>query len=99
MALHTATPGFTRTLAQESLAHSLLPGEQGVDSRTAGAEWGPGHWWFGAGHLYEVFLQPIFFGAPAHGTLLGVLAVGYEIDDQVARDVGQVAASQVAFGY
>ncbi|MGA3211204.1 MAG: HAMP domain-containing sensor histidine kinase [Terriglobales bacterium] len=101
MAVHTATPGFTHDLAQQALSHSLQPAGQNPDhkedAQTTG--WGPGHWWFGEGHLYEVFLQPIFFGPPAHGTLLGVLAVGYEIDEQVARDIGQVAASQVAFGY
>ena len=28
---------------------------------------GSGHWWFGGQHLYEVFLQPIYFG-PAEET-------------------------------
>jgi signal transduction histidine kinase len=84
VALHTATAGLARPAAQQSLRQSLLSGEQR-------------HWWFGAGHLYEVFLQPVYFGAASDNSLLGVLAVGYEIDEQVARDVSRVAASQVAF--
>jgi signal transduction histidine kinase len=86
MALHAATPGFTRMLAQDSL------------QRDAQAE-EPNHWWFGGGHLYEIFIQPIYFGAPAQKNLLGILAVGYEIDESVARGIGRVAAGEVAFGY
>ena len=86
VALHTTSPGFSQPLAQQSLQQSLLSGE-------------PTRWWFGGGHLYEVFLQPVYFGSPAENSLLGVLAVGYEIDDEVARDVSRIAASQVAFRY
>jgi signal transduction histidine kinase len=86
MALHTSTPGFGRGLAKQFLESTLQA--DGTDQ-----------WWFGDGHLYEVFLQPIYFGAPAKSTLLGLLAVGYEVDEQVARDVSLAAASQVAFGY
>jgi signal transduction histidine kinase len=86
VALHTATPGLARGDAQELLEGSLRQDE-------------PRHWWFGAGHLYEVFLQPIYFGSPAENRLLGVLAVGYEIDPRVAQEVSRVSASQVAFRY
>src|SRR5205814_3697534 len=41
VALHTTTSGFTREMAQSSLAASLERQD---------------HWWFGAQHLYEVFL-------------------------------------------
>src|SRR5262249_50428285 len=44
VALHTASPGFTRELAQKSLSASL--NQAGHD-----------HWWFGDGHLCEVFLR------------------------------------------
>ena len=47
VALHTNAPGFTLAMAQESFT-GLLNGQQ--------------HWWFGAHHLYEVFLKPIYFG-------------------------------------
>lgn len=86
VALHTATPGLNRGAAQELLQQSLRQDE-------------PRHWWFGAAHLYEVFLQPIYFGSPAENRLLGVLAVGYEIDQRVAQEVSRVSASQVAFRY
>ncbi len=57
------------------------------------------HWWFVEGHLYEVFLQDIYFGPASRGQVLGYLLLGYEIDDQVARDLSRVAASEVAFRY
>jgi len=56
-------------------------------------------WWFGGGHLFQVFMRPIYFGQPANGTELGVLVLGAEINEQVADDVRQVASSQVAFRY
>ena len=86
VALDTATAGFSRSEAQGFLRRSLGDGQTR-------------DWWFGSGHLFEVFLQPIYFGSPAEHTLLGVLAVGYEIDDRVAADVSRVASSQAAFRY
>src|SRR5579864_4679824 len=86
VALHTITPGFGRTLAQEFLPSSL-------DQSSAG------QWWFGGHHLYEVFLKPIYFGPASANRLLGFLAVGYEIDDHLAAEVSRIAASQVAFSY
>jgi signal transduction histidine kinase len=56
------------------------------------------HWWFCGGHLLEVATQPIYVGAAAQAHLVGLLAVGSEIDDQVARQLSQVAGSQVVFG-
>lgn len=86
MALQTSTAGFTRAAARDSLQRALQSGETRV-------------WWFGGGRLYEVFLRPIYFGPAANHTLLGVLAVGYEIDDRLAGDIARIAASHVAFGY
>ena len=85
-ALHTATPGLNRSTAQELFQRALRQDE-------------PAHWWFGGGHLYEVFLRPIYFGSPSEDRLLGILAVGYQIDQRVAQDVSQVANSHVAFSY
>jgi signal transduction histidine kinase len=84
MALHGVPPAFTARMAQDGLAVAL-EGDR------------PSHWWYGGGHLYEVFLQPIYFGRAADNRLLGYVALGYEINDRIARDVSQVAASQVAF--
>lgn len=86
VALHTASEGYSREMAQQALGASLN-------------EQGPGHWWFGAQHLYQVFLKPIYFGPAANDRLLGFLVIGYEIDDSVAAQVGRIAASQVAFYY
>ncbi|MGH9397697.1 MAG: sensor histidine kinase [Terriglobia bacterium] len=85
-ALDTSTNGLTLDAAQASLQRALAVGE----SRD---------WWFGKGHLYEVFLQPIYFGRSSEGVLLGVLAVGYEAGPEVAREVSQIASSEVAFRY
>jgi len=57
------------------------------------------HWWYVEGHLYEVFLQDIYFGPTSSGQVLGYLLLGYEIDDGVARDLSRVAASEIAFRY
>src|SRR5580704_2716234 len=84
VALHTASPGLTREMAQQSLASALN-------------QQGPEHWWFGGRHLYEVFLKPIYFGSAAENRLLGFLVIGYEIDDRVASQVSRIAASQVVF--
>jgi signal transduction histidine kinase len=86
MALHTETPGFSESQAQQLLRQSFERG----DTRD---------WWFAGGHLFQVSIRPIYFGDPANGTELGVLGVGYEISQQVAADISRVAASQVAFRY
>jgi signal transduction histidine kinase len=57
------------------------------------------HWWYVEGHLYEVFLQDIYFGPESEHRVLGYLVVGYEIDDRFVRDLSRVAASEVAFRY
>jgi signal transduction histidine kinase len=86
VALHTKTPGFTPEAAEKYFHQSL----EEEDSR---------HWWFGANHLYQAFLQPIYFGAKGEGRLLGFLIIGYEIDAHLASEVSTVASSQVAFSY
>jgi signal transduction histidine kinase len=86
MALHTDPPGLTRAEAQEFLLRSLRNGQLR-------------DWWFGSGHLFEVFLQPIYSGPASNPTLLGLVTVGYEIDRHVASEVGRVASSQVVFRY
>jgi signal transduction histidine kinase len=86
VALHTASPGLTREMAQQSLGGSL-------------SDESSGHWWFGGQHLYEVFLRPVYFGPAEENHLLGFLVIGYEIDDRLTSQVGRIAASQVAFYY
>jgi len=86
VALHTDAPGLERAVAQTFLQHALQEGDTSS-------------WLYGGGHLYEVFLQPIYFGSPEDNAPLGVAALGFEIDDQVAEQSGRITASQVAFGY
>ena len=86
VALHTASAGLTREMAQQSLAGTLNDESSG-------------HWWFGGQHLYEVFLRPIYFGPAEQNRLLGFLVIGYEIDDRLTSQVGRIAASQVTFYY
>jgi len=73
-------------MAQEFLRHSVERGE----SRD---------WWFGGGHLYEVWIQPIYFGNPSQNTTTGVLVVGHEIDERAAKDFSNIASSEVAFNF
>lgn len=84
VALHTNSPGFTKEMAQSSLSSSLDRQER---------------WWYGAKHLYEIFLKPIYFGPASSGTVLGFLVIGREIDEPVAAQIGRVASSRVAFYY
>ncbi|MGA8774644.1 MAG: ATP-binding protein [Terriglobales bacterium] len=55
------------------------------------------HWWCVEGHLYEVFLQDIYFGPKSEHKVLGYLVLGYEIDDRFARELSRISASEVAF--
>jgi signal transduction histidine kinase len=84
--LHTKSVGFTPEAAERDFARSLT-------------EEGSSHWWFGSHHLYQTFMQPIYFGSKTEGPLLGFLIIGYEIDDRLAREVSKISASQVAFSY
>jgi len=84
VALHSKASDFERDEAQESLTGSL--------EKELG-----GHWWFCSKHLFEVSIQPIYVGQRSENQVQGYLVVGYEIDDGVARELSQVAASQVAF--
>jgi signal transduction histidine kinase len=47
--------------------------------------------------IYEISTQPLYFGPKERGTLLGFVAVGYSIDEHVARAVSEAAAAEVTF--
>jgi len=84
VAVNTNASGFTREMAQASFTSSLE-----VQQR----------WWFGAGHLYEVFFKPIYFGSASENHLVGFLVIGYEINQDVASQISRIANSKVAFYY
>jgi signal transduction histidine kinase len=86
MALQASPPEVTVRQAQEFIPKIVSRAETR-------------HWWYVEGHLYEVFLQDIYFGPASAQQLLGYLVLGYEIDDRVAREVSQVSASEVIFRY
>src|SRR6266481_3149738 len=46
--------------------------------------------------IYEIATQPLYFGPKEHGTLLGFVAVGYTIDEHLARQVTEAAAAEVS---
>ncbi len=86
MAIHTSAAGYTADTAQASLARTLENG-QARD------------WWFGGNHLFAVFLQPIYFGESRNNVVLGVLALGFEVDERLAKVVARVASCQAAFRF
>jgi signal transduction histidine kinase len=83
-AFRARATGFTADSAQKLIQQTLESGEAS-------------DWWFGGGQLYEVWVQPIYFGQPSDDAIVGYLAAGYEIDEKTARDFSGVAASEVAF--
>ncbi len=84
-ALRSRTPGLEPAEAQLLLRRALERGEAR-------------DWWFEDGQLYDVGIQPIYFGGTTQ-TLLGFLAIGHSIDQQVAQDLSKIAASEVAFRF
>ena len=82
--VQTRTVQFDRAVTGDLLRRSLEKGESK-------------DWWFQGGHLYEVWIQPIYFGQRSENSILGYLAVGDEIDERAARDFGNIASSEVAF--
>jgi signal transduction histidine kinase len=55
------------------------------------------HYVLSGNRLYEVVSKPLYFGSATGGSLLGYVAIGYAIDNRVAREVGEAAAAQVVF--
>jgi len=86
LAIQTSMPGITRGAAEELLKNSLKADQ-------------PNFWWYGAGHLYQVFPQPIYFGPAKNDNVLGVVCVGHEISEGLAMELSRIASSQVAFFY
>lgn len=83
LGLHVAAFGWTRADAESALDKSL---DRNEDSA----------WWYAHGQLYWVFLRPIVAGSESEQRELGVLAVGYEVNSAVARQLALVSGSQIA---
>jgi signal transduction histidine kinase len=86
VALHARRPGITPQIAQTLLSESITQ-ELSTD------------WWFGYGQLYQVAVRPIYLGPESEHNTLGVVVVGYEMNDKIAAEVGAVARGDVAFCY
>ena len=57
------------------------------------------NWWFSDGRLYEVWIQPVYFGESSRDMMTGLLAVGHEINQASAKDLAAIAPSEVAFTF
>src|ERR1700676_2794570 len=82
--LQTDAKSFTGQIAQAALEVSIHKNQDR-------------DWWLGGGHLYQVWLQPIYFGASTQETTTGVMAVGHEIEKKAAQEFAAVVSSQVVF--
>jgi signal transduction histidine kinase len=83
MALHMSRPGWTREAAERHLKMSI---DKGASA----------NWWYDEGRLYWVFLRPITAGNGSGERQLGLIAVGYQIDESFAEQLARVAGSQIA---
>jgi signal transduction histidine kinase/CheY-like chemotaxis protein len=84
LGVRSTNAGLQPAEAQQFLQRSLARGDAQA-------------WWFKQGQLYEVWIQPVYLGGTE--TMLGFLAIGQAIDQRVAQDLSNVAASEVAFRY
>src|ERR1700757_978673 len=75
-AVHMSKGGWTPSIVERHLQESLSRGEESG-------------WWYDDGHLYRVCLRPILAGQD--GQELGVLAIGYEVNDSIAHELGNVS--------
>ncbi len=49
------------------------------------------------GRLFEMIVQPLYFGRDERGTVLGYVAMGNAIDQRLAREVRDASAAEVVF--
>ena len=49
------------------------------------------------GNLFEVAVQPLYFGATGSGTRLGYVLLGYSVDRRLAEEVSQATSAEVIF--
>ncbi len=83
MALHLSRPGWSRAAAERHLKTALE-----ADASAS--------WWYDEGRLYWVFLRPITAGSGPNEKQLGLIAVGYQVDETFADQLARVAGGQVA---
>ena len=86
VALRASASGLDADTAQRLLRQSLDHGESKG-------------WWFGGNHLYEVWIQPIYFGSSSQNMTVGLLALGHEVNQRAAMEFASVATSEVVFNF
>ena len=82
VALDVNREGLNRETAEKDLVNSL---REGRDSA----------WWYSGGRLYWVFLRPILAGIGANAKVLGLVAIGYETNSRIAKELGFAAESKI----
>src|ERR1700686_4302899 len=83
VALHMNKPGWSAQTAERDLKRSMDLGEDAS-------------WWYDDGRLYWVFLHTVTSGEGRTTQPLGVLAVGYEVDSAVAKQLSIASGNQIA---
>jgi len=82
VALDVTEEGLGREAAGSYVVSSL---HEGQDSS----------WWYSAGRLYWVFLRPILAGTGNNAKVLGLVAIGYEMNSRIAEQLGFAAESKI----
>jgi signal transduction histidine kinase len=80
-AVHMVKAVWTPAIVERHFQESLSRGEESG-------------WWYDGGRLYRVVLRPIL--AEQDGQELGILAIGYEVNDSIADELGNVSRSDIA---
>lgn len=83
VALYMSKPGWSASVVESGFRRSTDLAEDAS-------------WWYGDGRLYWIFLHPITSGSGPTSQLLGVLAVGYQVDSAVAQQLALVTGNQIA---
>jgi signal transduction histidine kinase len=85
-ALHSRGWSFPQPVAQDMVLRSIHRHEKSA-------------WWFAAGNLYQVVLQPYYDDPSSRHNLEGFVIVGRSIDHSAASDLSRITASDVVFRY
>ncbi len=80
--IHAKAPVWN---AESSEVHLRAQREAGTDAS----------WWYEGGRLYWVVTRVVTAGSGPDQSVLGRIAVGYQVDDAVARQLGRASASQI----
>jgi len=72
LAVRSGAPGPSRETVEKLLRRTLQKGEQR-------------DWWFDGGNLYEIWVQPIYFGESSENQVTGYLALGDAVNAGDAR--------------